>query len=88
VIYAQPSGEAAPRFELRLVRKLTPTDVLQVSDDPRLFRVLGVVTLTGPFSGRCKVLLRALDGTAEITLIRAGGDSVQVLLRPAGPSRA
>ncbi|TFZ06122.1 hypothetical protein EZ313_05625 [Ramlibacter henchirensis] len=71
--------------ELRTVSRLRAADVLQINNDVRLFRVLSVEKLTGQFAGRCKVLLRSLDDSGDVTLMRAPGDLILVVPRLLGP---
>lgn len=67
---------------LRTVLKIAVTDVLQLGNDPRLFRVVAVeLSRSGP-DARCKVLLRSMSDDAEVMLVRGGRELVQIVLNP------
>jgi len=70
--------------ELRAVGMLQTADVLQVSSDRRLYRVLSVGRAAGDADARCKVTLVSLDGTASAMVVRAGRELVRVVRRMAG----
>lgn len=61
---------------LRVVRKLSTTDILQLANDPHLYRMLA---LEETLSGRWKVMLRSLDGMADVMLVRSATDCVFVV---------
>ena len=66
--------------ELRPVFNLVVSDVLQVSNDVRFFRVVLVERSATP-DGRYKVHLRSLDDTATVMLVRGGRETVLVVPR-------
>ena len=61
------------RFELKTVRHLLVSDLLELAGDVRLFRVTRIET--GKDSGRCKLHLRSLDGT-RLSLLRGANDQL------------
>lgn len=61
---------------MRTVQKLCKTDLLQLADDPHLYRVLALERL---LSGRWKISLRSLDSASSIMLVRSGTDQVFVV---------
>jgi len=79
---AAPSSEEAPRTKenalLRAIHKLALTDILQLANDPLLYRVVALEKL---LSGRFKVSLRSLDEATGVMLVRSGSDHVSVLSR-------
>lgn len=79
---AAPTSGKAPRMKanalLRAIHKLALRDILQVADDPLLYRVVALEQL---LSGRFKVSLRSLDGATGVMLVRSGSDHVSVLAR-------
>ena len=79
---AAPNSEAAPRRKenalLRAIHKLVVTDILQLANDPLLYRVVALEKL---LSGRFKVSLRSLDEATGVMLVRSGSDHVSVLTR-------
>jgi hypothetical protein len=61
---------------LRTVQKLSMTDLLQLANDPRTYRVVALEQL---LSGRWKVVLRSMDAAAGVVLVRSGTDHVFVV---------
>jgi len=61
---------------LRAVQKLSTADILQLGDDPHLYRVLALKKM---LSGRWRVTLRSMDGTANVMLVRSATDQVFVV---------
>jgi hypothetical protein len=61
---------------LRAVHKLSLADILQLANDPHLYRVLALEKM---LSGRWKVTLRSLDGAANVMLVRSATDHVFVV---------
>lgn len=61
---------------LRTVQKLKMTDILQLANDPLLYRVMALEQL---LSGRWKVVLRSMDAAASVVLVRSGTDQVFVV---------
>ena len=77
-----PNREEAPRMKenalLRAIHKLALTDILQLANDPLLYRVVALEKL---LSGHFKVSLRSLDEATGVMLVRSGSDHVSVLAR-------
>lgn len=61
---------------VRTIQKLSMNDLLQLSNDPRLYRVMSLERILG---GRWKVALQSIDATANAVLIRSGTDQVFVV---------
>lgn len=61
---------------MRAIHKLSTTDILQLANDPHLYRVLSLERM---LSGRWKVTLRSLDGAANVLLVRSATDQVFVV---------
>lgn len=61
---------------LRTIRKLSMKDILQLANDPLLYRVVALEQLLG---GRWKVVLRSMDAAASVVLVRSGTDQVFVV---------
>ncbi|KQT13268.1 hypothetical protein [Ramlibacter sp. Leaf400] len=61
---------------LRTVRKLSVADLLQLTNDPHLYRVTALEQL---LNGRWKVELRSIDAAASVVLVRSGTDQVFVI---------
>jgi hypothetical protein len=68
--------------ELRSIHTLTSADVLQLGNDPRFYRVLGVEGASVQSGGRCKVSLVSTDGLAHVMLVRSSREQVLVVARP------
>lgn len=51
-------------------------DILQLANDPLLYRVVALEQLLG---GRWKVVLRSMDAAASVVLVRSGTDQVFVV---------
>lgn len=64
---------------LRAVHTLSTLDILQVSSDPRFFRVTGVERSAA--GARYKVMLLSLDGEASVMLVRDGREMVLAVPR-------
>lgn len=61
---------------LRTIQKLSMNDLLQLTNDPRLYRVMSLERTLG---GRWKVALQSIDAKANAVLIRSGTDQVFVV---------
>jgi hypothetical protein len=61
---------------LRAVHKLSMTDILQLANDPLLYRVVALEKL---LSGRWKISLRSMDEASSVMLVRSGTDQVFVV---------
>jgi hypothetical protein len=61
---------------LRAVHKLSVTDILQLANDPLLYRVVALEKL---LSGRWKISLRSMDEASSVMLVRSGTDQVFVV---------
>lgn len=70
--------------ELLAVHLLVDTDILQLGNDPRFYRVMSsersCVLPDSPF----RVRLRSTDGAALATLVRAGREQVLIVPRKPG----
>lgn len=64
------------QFELRSIRELSIADVLEVSGDVRLFRVMHIDS--GNRIGMRKIHVLSMDGKTRVTLLRQPGDQVRV----------
>lgn len=73
-------------FEARAVRDVLVSDVLEFAGDVRLYMVARIEASND--SGRCRLHLRALDGT-RLSMLREQSDHVRVAVTPRKlPSRA
>lgn len=70
------AARAMNHFELRSIRQLSVADVLELSGDVRLFRVMHIDG-DGP-TGTRKIKVLSTDGKTRVTLTRQPGDQVRV----------
>jgi hypothetical protein len=72
----QQAVRSMNHFELRSIRELSIADVLEVSGDVRLFRVMHIDSVDR--IGMRKVHVLSMDGKTRVTLLRQPGDQVRV----------
>ena len=67
-------------LELRAVQSLLVADLLEISDDVRVFRVMRIDGGGGAPEAKRKLYVRSLDGSTQLTLVRTGREQVRVVV--------
>jgi hypothetical protein len=65
--------------EMRAVHRLVAADVVEITDDVRLFRVLKIEKASSDQGARCKVHLCSMDGQTHVMLLRGGRELIRCI---------
>jgi hypothetical protein len=80
-----PQTTAAWATELRAVGLLQRTDILQLSTDPRLYRVVTIERTGAAADAPFRVSLESACGTSAVSLMRGGRELVLAVPRSPAP---
>ena len=67
-------------LELRAIRNLLVADLVEISDDVRVFRVMRIEGGSAAPEAKRKVFVRSLDGSTQLILARTGREQVRVIV--------